>query len=126
MREVASLNGNQEKALWHFILSFNHFYEDWITPAIAYNITRQFVLFFGGYQTVYAVHEDTHNVHIHFMVNATNFYDGKKFENKRETFEHIVVMCPAMIVLDSPYGKERLYCRVFYHNEEDLATDKKP
>lgn len=120
MREVCLLNSNQERSLWHFILSFDHFYDYWVTPDIAYTIARQFVIFFEGYQTVYAVHEDTNNVHVHFMVNATNFYTGKKFENKRETFEHIAAMCPAVIVLNTPYGQTRLACRVFYHDEEDL------
>lgn len=45
MREVCLLNSNQERSLWHFILSFDHFYDYWVTPDIAYTIARQFVIF---------------------------------------------------------------------------------
>lgn len=123
MREVAqTLNGNQGRALWHFVLSFDRYEEWWITPDIAYQIAGQFVIFFDGHQVVYAVHEDTDNVHIHYMVNATNFYNGMKFENKRDNFEHIAEMCPAVIVSDSPDGQKRLGCQVYYQTNEDIAA----
>ena len=121
MREVAELSGSQGRALWHFVLSFDRYEEWWVTPAIAYQIAGRFAVFFDGHQVVYAVHEDTMNVHIHFMVNATDFYTGRKFENKKETFEHIAEMCP-MIVVDTQEGQTRLGCQVCYQKEEDVAV----
>ena len=123
MREVAeTLNGCQGRALWHFVLSFDRYGEWWVTPEVACQIAGRFVTFFDGHQVVYAVHEDTQNVHVHFMLNATDFYTGLKFQDKRENFEHIAEMCPAMIRLDSPEGQKRLECQVCYQDNEDVAA----
>lgn len=124
MREVAeTLNSGQGRALWHFVLSFDRYAEWWITPIAAYQIAGRFVTFFDGHQVVYAVHEDTNNVHIHFMVNATDFYTGRKFEDKRDNFEYIAEMCPGMIVLDSEEGKKRIGCQVCYQDGEDIELN---
>ena len=123
MREVAeTLNGNQGRALWHFVLSFDRYDEWWITPAIAYQIAGRFVLpLLDGHQVVYAVHEDTENVHVHFMVNATNFYTGMKFENKRENFQHIADMCSATVRISSQGEQKRIGCQVCYQENEDFV-----
>ncbi len=119
MREVNLLNSNNGRALWHFILSFDHYNEYYITSITAYNIGRKILAFVDGHQAVYAVHEDTGNLHIHFMVNATDFYNGRKIENKRETFESIAGLCQT-IILDTEEGQKRLYCSVCYHMENDI------
>lgn len=119
MREVNLLNSNNGRALWHFILSFDRYNEHYITPMTAYNIGRKILAFVDGHQAVYAVHEDTGNLHIHFMVNATDFYTGRKIENKRETFENIARLCQT-IILDTEEGQKRLYCSVCYHTEDDI------
>ena len=119
MREVNLLNSNNGRALWHFILSFDRYNEHYITPMTAYNIGRKILALVDGHQAVYAVHEDTGNLHIHFMVNATDFYNGRKIENKRETFENITELCQT-IRLDTEEGQKRLYCSVCYHMEDDI------
>ncbi len=47
-------------------------------------IAFQVASFYGGnYQIVYAVHEDTKRVHIHFVMNTTNYMTGLKYEGKK-------------------------------------------
>lgn len=120
MREVLKLNSGNGRALWHFVLSFDNYTESNITPVMAYNIAGRMLTLFDGHQAVYAVHEDTDNLHVHFMINATNFYTGRKIENKRDTFENIVQMLPAL-TLDTTYEQKRLYCNVCYHTNDDIC-----
>lgn len=70
--------------LRHMILAFD---EDELTyqahdaACIAYEVAR----FYGGHhQIVYAVHENTSKVHIHFVMNTTDYLTGLKYEGKRE------------------------------------------
>ena len=118
MRMVSnSLNGNKKgQVLRHFVLSFDRYDEDCITPMIAYQIAERFVNFFDGFQTVFAVHENTENLHIHFMVCSTNFYTGHKFVDKRETYNRIAYLCPAVIVQQHENRDERIFCNVIYSN----------
>jgi hypothetical protein len=122
MREVSNtLNGNQDRALYHFILSFDDEWEDDITPSMAYKIAYEFSYFFGEYQVAYAVHENTMNTHIHFILNATNFCTGQKFPNKKETYEQIILFAHSIFI---PYSyktkkKKRLCCMIYYQSQEE-------
>lgn len=66
----------------HFWISFDekelHSLEEF--RHIGYGIAS----FFGGeYQIIFALHENTDNYHIHFVVNTVNFITGKKIRWNR-------------------------------------------
>lgn len=66
------LDGRQ---LRHFSVSF----ENIITPYDAYVIGYQIAAYYARkYQIVFGVHENTENLHIHFMFNSVSFIDGHK------------------------------------------------
>lgn len=119
MREVLKLNSGNGRALWHFVLSFDNYTESDITPVMAYNIAGRILTLFDGHQAIYAVHEDTDNLHVHFMINATSFYNGRKIENKRDTFENIAQMFPTL-TLNVINGQRRLYCTICYHTDDTV------
>ena len=41
------------------------------------------------YQSVYAIHEDTDNLHIHIVWNAVSFINGKKWHISRPEFSEL-------------------------------------
>lgn len=60
----------------HFVVSF----DENITPYDAYILGWQIAaLYADRYQIVFVVHEDTDNVHIHFVFNTVSFVDGLKY-----------------------------------------------
>lgn len=62
----------------HFVLSFPR--NEVSSPKKAYEIAQKIApAISSDYQTVYAVHEDTPNLHIHFVHNSVN-YDGERFK----------------------------------------------
>lgn len=72
----------------HFVLSFSSEYEN-VTPyqaaLIAENICDDLS---DGYQIIYAVHEDTDNLHVHFFINSTCIYNGKMLNyGKQKLYE---------------------------------------
>ncbi|MDE6020481.1 MAG: relaxase/mobilization nuclease domain-containing protein [Ruminococcus sp.] len=60
----------------HFIVSF----DENITPYQAYLLGWQISAYYANrFQIVFGVHEDTGNVHIHFIFNTVSFIDGLKY-----------------------------------------------
>lgn len=60
----------------HFIVSFGKN----ITPYDAYILGWQIAAYYANrYQIVFGVHEDTENMHIHFVFNTVSFVDGLKY-----------------------------------------------
>lgn len=60
----------------HFIVSF----DDDISAYDAYVLGWRIAAFYANrYQIVFGVHEDTDNVHIHFVFNTVSFADGLKY-----------------------------------------------
>lgn len=60
----------------HFVVSF----DESITPYDAYILGWQIAAFYADRcQIVFGVHEDTDNVHIHFVFNTVGFVDGLKY-----------------------------------------------
>ena len=48
-------------------------------------IASMFALELGRiYQCVYAVHEDTYNMHVHFVFNPVSFVNGHKYSGTKE------------------------------------------
>lgn len=75
-------NKNDGKQLWHFVLSFssdepeNH-YPPSALQYLAYDICSYFT---NDYQIIFGIH-DGDNKHIHFVVNAISFRNGKRFRD---------------------------------------------
>lgn len=65
--------------LKHFIISFSSVEFDLLDfeglSALGYQVGQ----FFREYQMVYAIHTETHHVHLHFVMNTVSFLDGHKF-----------------------------------------------
>lgn len=69
----------------HFIVSFS--YEENVEPRQAYISAYHISTYFDGlYQVVYGVHQDTENLHIHFLVNSVSYIDGRKISFGRNDY----------------------------------------
>lgn len=70
-----------KRRIYHMIISFPEEEED------IYSIymfgQRVIEHFFENYQCVFAVHDDTENLHIHIGWNAVSYRDGKKWHMSR-------------------------------------------
>lgn len=70
------LSGRQ---IWHYVLSFP-FPPSGQDSYTAYEIGLEVInTCFAQYQSLFAVHEDTDNLHIHFLVNSVSYTDGRKW-----------------------------------------------
>lgn len=78
--------------LRHWIISFGA--RDLISPIQAYYIAVEAARFYADlYQLVFAVHEDTDRVHVHFVMNQVSYVDGKKYSGtKKEYYDFIYYM----------------------------------
>ena len=71
--------------LRHFILSFDP--TEIRDPLLANLIATSLVdHFFEKYQVVYALHENTANLHAHFIVNAVSYVDGSKYRGTKSDY----------------------------------------
>lgn len=81
---------NRGLRLRHFILSFSpqeaqvlgeHVYEtlDEVARVVA-------GYYASDYQIIYAVHENTENPHIHFVMNTVSYINGKKYGGKKRDY----------------------------------------
>ena len=60
----------------HIFVSF----DENIRPYDAYILGWRIGAYYGDrYQLVFGVHEDTDNIHIHFVFNSVSFVDGHKY-----------------------------------------------
>lgn len=65
-----------KRLMRHFTVSFNDetsAYDAWI---LGWRIAAYYA---DRYQIVFGVHEDTDNIHIHFVMNTVSFVDGLKY-----------------------------------------------
>lgn len=69
--------------LRHYILSFAP--TELRDPCVAFVIASQFMLeyFAPKYQVILALHENTPNLHVHFVVNSVSYIDGQKYRGTR-------------------------------------------
>lgn len=66
------------RILRHFIVSYSP--QDNMEAERAFRIAYNIALYYAGsYQIVLAVHQDTKNVHTHFIMNTVSYIDGRKF-----------------------------------------------
>lgn len=94
------------KRLRHSVLSFE---EDWVTAEMANNWAMQIIEFYAPeYQIVFAVHCNTDNIHIHFVMNHISFVDGHRYRGKKKDYYdfqgYIRQMCglPVKLVKNEP------------------------
>lgn len=66
-----------DRQMYHYILSFSDEIKD---AKEVYKVGLDIMnKFFNEYQTIFAVHEDTDNLHIHFVFNSVSYLTGKKW-----------------------------------------------
>lgn len=90
MNEVAMRFGKTNGVqLRHFVLSFPP--EELDDPEEVNEIACEIARFLGQeYQTIFAVHENTENLHIHFMHNSVSYRDGYKYKGNKEQYYNLV------------------------------------
>lgn len=86
MQKVAiDFNKNKGKRVRHSVLSFAEW--EGVTPDMARMFAEDIIAFYADrYQIVYAVHTNTDEVHIHFVMNQVSFVDGYKYGGKRADY----------------------------------------
>lgn len=68
--------------LRHMLLSFEK--GERMSLLLANQIAYRVAWYYGAaYQILYAVHEDTPHLQVHFVMNATSYIDGKKYAQKK-------------------------------------------
>lgn len=78
-------NKNKGKRLRHSMLSFSK--EERVTPDIANNYALGIKEYYADeFQIVYAVHNNTDDVHIHFVMNQISFIDGHRYAGKKQDY----------------------------------------
>ena len=81
--------GNQKtkgRQGYHFVLSFAP--RDCVTPELALEITEKFVKrYIPDYECVFAVHDNTENIHSHIVFNSVDMVRGRKFHTKKTEWE---------------------------------------
>ncbi len=98
VRQIKKLKKMYRKSdgrqMYHFILSFDERIKN---PIEVYEIGLRIMdAFFYGWQMIFTVHEDTENLHLHFILNSVNMLTGYKwhmngaefreFKNKMENY----------------------------------------
>ncbi|WP_130870549.1 relaxase/mobilization nuclease domain-containing protein [Intestinimonas massiliensis (ex Afouda et al. 2020)] len=118
----ACFGQNQGVHLRHMILAFENgelYRSRKHALALAYQLAYPIAQFYGDcYQVIYAVHEDTDNVHIHFVMNTTNYRTGRKYPGTKEDYyrfvrhvEHILEPygCKVKLLRDRTEWEEELF-----------------
>ncbi len=71
--------------LRHFIFSFDRYCQ--VSPQQVGQIAQSLAYFLGReYQTVFAVHENTDNLHFHLISHAISFIDGHRYAGSKAEF----------------------------------------
>ena len=86
METLASVYRNYDGVrLRHMVLSFKR--AEVSSPYTAFEIARGVAEFYGSsYQIIFAVHEDTDEIHIHFVMNTVNYCTGKKYIGTKKDY----------------------------------------
>lgn len=64
----------------HMIVSFDQDMMEYVDPKTALQIGYDIcAVCFPGFQVIFGVHDNTDNLHIHFVVNTVSYYTGNKF-----------------------------------------------
>ena len=87
----------EEKKVWdkdsgrmyaHNIISWHK--DEQITPEQALEFGKEFAEnWFGGFQTLVAVHKDKDHIHCHLVTNSVSYEDGRKLHNTKKDLERM-------------------------------------
>ena len=82
--------------LRHWVVSFSE--EDNVTLEEVRQIADRSAAFYKSrYQIIYAIHTDTDNIHVHFVMNRISYRDGKAYNGKYSDFydyrNHLSKLC---------------------------------
>ena len=97
MRETAaSFKKDSGVRLRHMVLAFAP--SEISSPGVAYQIGCDVIAhIYDEYQAAFAVHQDTPNLHIHFVFNSVSYIDGHRYYGKRGEY-HLLVNSIAKIL----------------------------
>ena len=78
-------NKNKGKRVRHSVLSFGAW--ESVTPEMADEFAQKIILHYADrFQILYAVHTNTDEVHIHFVMNMVSFVDGSRYDGKKADY----------------------------------------
>lgn len=82
--------------LRHWVVSFSE--EDNVTLEEVRQIADRSAAFYKSrYQIIYAIHTDTDNIHVHFVMNRISYRDGKAYSGKYSDYydyrNHLSKLC---------------------------------
>lgn len=105
MNAVAEKWGKQNGVqLRHFILAF--YPQECNDPLCAFQIGKDILWHIGQeYQSIFAVHENTANLHIHLMLNSISYQDGHRYYGTRRDY-YTLINCIKSVL--RPYGIHKL------------------
>lgn len=86
MQKTAVAFGKDKgKRVRHSIISFDQ--REHVTPAQANDYARKIIQHYAPeYETVYAVHDNTDEVHIHLIMNQISYIDGHRYGGKKKDY----------------------------------------
>lgn len=95
-------SGNQ---LIHLIVSFDGHgaYLTAIATGVAKSVTK---FIFGNYQSIYAIHKNTDNTHIHFVINSVSCIDGTRLVINRNLKESLNILLVSVLENDIKFMNE--------------------
>lgn len=105
MNDVAAAYGKDSGLrLRHSVLSFSP--DEEITEIEIAEIAQQAIDYYGKqYQIVAAVHEDTDDTHIHFVMNQVSYKDGTRYRGKKDDYYRFQHHLKGIL---SAYGVQKL------------------
>lgn len=82
---AAEANKDSGVRIRHMALNFSP--AELTDPAIADEIGQSVMKYIGkDFQTVYAVHQDTEHLNIHFVFNAVSYIDGHRYKGRKNEY----------------------------------------
>lgn len=102
----------------HFVLAFDE--DELSEPEIADEIAGNILNFIGqSYQAVYAVHEDTPHIHIHFAFNPISYINGQRYRGTRAEYYGLINFIKKLLYF---YGIHKLN-EVSCQSEQDIQYE---
>ena len=84
-QNAAAFGKDKGKRIRHSVLSFDHETEN-VSAELADQFAQEIIQYYAPeYQITYAVHNNTEDIHIHFVMNMVGL-DGEKYGGKRKDY----------------------------------------
>lgn len=116
--------------LLHFVLSFDGYWERWVSWQTAEECAVHLCDLFEGYQTAAFVHPKKGQLHIHFLVNTVSFLTGNRFHLNTNTLTELTKEAALWLYLEHiallsvSYISETGALRFGRHDEDSLYLNK--